>query len=64
MVEKGEHGKKVKSFDKQGSEPGQFNLPSGVAVDRACNVLVVDRRNHYIQKCMADGMQVHGSSWN
>ena len=54
IAEKGEHcisihapgGGKVKSIGKEGSEPGQFNLPSGVAVDRAGNIPVLDGGNH------------------
>ncbi len=33
-----------------GSEPGQFNLPRGVAIDQAGNVYVVDTENNRVQK--------------
>lgn len=36
--------------DEQGSEPGQFNVPHGVAQDGLGNLYVVDSYNHRIQK--------------
>ena len=48
-------GKRIRSFGPEGSAPGQFNCPRGVAVDRAGNILVVDEDNHRIQKFTADG---------
>ena len=38
-----------------GSEPGQFNEPSDVAVDTVGNVYVSDRKNHRVQKFDSDG---------
>jgi sugar lactone lactonase YvrE len=35
--------------EKAGSEPGQFNLPHGIAVDAKGNVYVADRSNHRLQ---------------
>ena len=46
-------GEKVKSFGVQGSAPGQFLSPRGVAVDRAGNILVVD--GDRIQKFTNEG---------
>lgn len=40
-----------------GSEPGQFNQPSGVAADRDGNVYVADTKNHRIQKFTASTQQ-------
>ena len=48
-------GKRIRSFGPEGSAPGQFLYPCGVAVDRAGNILVVDGGNHRIQKFTADG---------
>ena len=48
-------GKKIRSFGQEGSAPGQFYSPCGVAVDRAGNILIVDGGNHRIQKFTADG---------
>ena len=48
-------GKRIRSFGRKGSAPGQFQYPCGVAVDKAGNILVVDELNHRIQKFTADG---------
>ena len=48
-------GKRIRSFGKKGSAPGQFLCPRGVAVDRAGNILVADELNNRIQKFTADG---------
>ena len=33
----------------EGSEPGQFLRPQGVAIDAEGNIIVADSRNHRIQ---------------
>lgn len=38
-----------------GSNPGQFNLPKGLALDERGNVYVADTDNHRIQKFTANG---------
>jgi len=43
------HGDWVKSWGSRGREPGQFNLPHNIAVDRQNNVYVADRNNRRIQ---------------
>ena len=48
-------GEKVQSFGKRGSGQGEFDHPSGVAVDGEGNILVADRGNHRIQKFTAKG---------
>ena len=50
-----QHGKKLRSFDTQGSCRGQFKYPHGVAVDSEWNILVVDKDNHRIQKFAKNG---------
>ena len=47
-------GRKVKSFGSQGSSPGQFRGPEGVAVDDEDNILVADSGNRRIQKFTSD----------
>jgi DNA-binding beta-propeller fold protein YncE len=42
-------GRLVASWGEPGSGPGQFNLPHGIALDRAGNVYVADRENSRIQ---------------
>lgn len=48
-------GEKLRSFGKQGSREGEFDLPCGVAVDRDDTILVADCNNHRIQKFTAKG---------
>ena len=48
-------GKKLQSFGSYGSGQGQFYFPWGVAVDGEGNILVVDTKNHRIQKFTASG---------
>jgi DNA-binding beta-propeller fold protein YncE len=36
--------------DKQGSAPGKFLAPHGLAFDRAGNLYVIDSYNHRVQK--------------
>jgi DNA-binding beta-propeller fold protein YncE len=42
-------GRLLHSWGEPGSGPGQFNLPHGIAVDRAGRVYVADRENSRIQ---------------
>ena len=39
------------SFGSEGSGPGQFRGPCGVAIDRLGRLLVVDGGNHRVQAC-------------
>jgi tripartite motif-containing protein 2/3/tripartite motif-containing protein 71 len=48
-------GEKIRSFGSEGSRPGQFKWPQGVAVDDDDNILVVDNWNNRIQKFTSDG---------
>ncbi len=50
------HGKPLAIFGGMGSGDGQFNSPSGIAVDGSGNVYVVDRFNYRIQKFTSDGI--------
>ena len=45
----------VRRFGSFGSAPGQFNDPDGITVDGSDNILVVDSRNHRVQKFTAEG---------
>ena len=56
-------GEKLRSFGSQGSGPGQFNEPYGVAVDDDGNIiLVADSINHRIQKFTSDNKHITLSS--
>jgi DNA-binding beta-propeller fold protein YncE len=48
-------GKWVRSWGEQGSGPGQFQLPHGIAVDREGIVYVADRENSRIQLFSREG---------
>ncbi len=48
-------GERLQSFGTQGSGQGQFKDPCGVTVDGKECILVIDRRNHRIQKFTAEG---------
>jgi DNA-binding beta-propeller fold protein YncE len=48
-------GRHLSSWGEPGTEPGQFNLPHGIAVDRDGRVYVADRENSRIQVFSADG---------
>jgi hypothetical protein len=45
----------VSEWGSQGSEEGQFNYTTGIAVDSSDNVYVVDKFNHRVQKFTSDG---------
>ena len=47
--------KPVLSFGKQGSAPGMFNCPWGIAVNDKDEIAVTDRGNHRIQMFRSDG---------
>ncbi len=48
--------KKVLAFGSPGAEPGQFNQPTGVAVDDDRNIYVADTRNNRVQKFDSQGV--------
>ena len=45
----------VRAFGARGSEPGEFNAPSGIAVDADDNLYITDQNNHRVQKVTPDG---------
>ena len=45
----------VKAFGALGSETGEFNGPSGIAVDADDNLYITDQNNHRVQKVTPDG---------
>ena len=45
----------IRTFGTHGSDPGQFDKPLGITVDRDGNILVADYENHRIQKFTSDG---------
>jgi DNA-binding beta-propeller fold protein YncE len=49
------NGRLLFSWGEPGSGPGQFNLPHGVALDRAGRVYVADRENSRIQVFSPEG---------
>ena len=49
------NGERLRYFGTHGSGQGQFEYPTGVAVDADGNILVADCYNHRIQKFSADG---------
>jgi DNA-binding beta-propeller fold protein YncE len=55
-------GELLLSWGEPGSDPGQFNLPHAVWIDRNERVFVVDRENHRIQVFDSDGGYL--SEWN
>lgn len=48
-------GEPILSFGKRGKGNGEFDTPTGVAVDAAGNILVVDTDNHRVQVFDAQG---------
>ena len=55
VVKVDKHGDWVKSWGSRGGEPGQFNLPHNIGVDKQNNVYVADRSNNRIQVFDSDG---------
>lgn len=49
------HGELIQRWGGRGTGPGEFDAPSGVAVDPAGDVYVTDFYNHRVQKFTADG---------
>ena len=47
--------RRLRSFGARGHGEGQFENPTGIALDCDDNILVVDSKNHRIQKFSADG---------
>lgn len=48
--------KKVLAFGSPGTEPGEFNQPTGVAVDDDGNIYVADTKNNRVQKFDSQGV--------
>lgn len=51
----GPDGRVIGTWGRNGSGPGEFDAPSGIAADRAGRVYVTDFYNHRVQKFTADG---------
>ena len=45
----------VRAWGTLGSEPGELNGPSGIAVDAEDNLYITDQNNHRVQKLTPDG---------
>lgn len=56
-------GKLLSSWGEPGAGPGQFNLPHGVAVDRAGRVYVADRENSRLQIFTSQGDFIESWDW-
>lgn len=56
-------GKLLSSWGEPGAGPGQFNLPHGVAVDRAGRVYVADRENSRLQIFTSQGEFIESWDW-
>jgi len=52
------NGKFITVFGTEGSEPGQFRIPSGLAVDVDDNIYVADKMNHRVQVFDPEGQQL------
>ena len=48
-------GEKIHSFGSEGTNDGQFQVPTGVTVDNVGNIYVVDNNNHHIHKFTPNG---------
>jgi sugar lactone lactonase YvrE len=55
IVKFSKDGKFIKAWGKEGSGPGEFNVPHGIALDSAGRVFVADRANNRIQIFDQDG---------
>jgi DNA-binding beta-propeller fold protein YncE len=55
-------GRHLLSWGEPGTDPGQFNLPHNICIDRAGRVYVADRENHRIQVFDQQGRFVE--QWN
>ena len=49
------HGNWIKSWGSRGNQPGQFNTPHNIGVDRQNNIYVADRGNRRIQVFDTEG---------
>ena len=56
-------GTLITSWGAPGSNPGEFNLPHGIAVDRAARVYVADRENSRVQVFDRDGVFLKSWDW-
>ncbi|OPL10712.1 MAG: hypothetical protein AVO38_13710 [delta proteobacterium ML8_D] len=52
-------GREVFRFGSHGANPGQFNYPTALAVDRAGNIVVTDALNARIQIFTSEGIHLH-----
>ena len=48
-------GKFLRHWGTSGSDDGEFNGPSGIAIDRQDVLYIVDSRNHRVQKFTKEG---------
>jgi sugar lactone lactonase YvrE len=55
IVKFSKDGKFIKAWGKEGSGPGEFNVPHGLAIDSAGRLFVADRANNRIQIFDQDG---------
>lgn len=55
-------GKRLREWGKQGTGPGEFHLPHGIAIDSGNILYVADRENGRIQRFTLDGRYL--GEWN